>query len=395
MATKGISSSANLTAELQERFAKGTLGTANAGTARVGGMHMNELPTGRSVSLSALVNGSGDAQDAPPNNADTDANAEVAKTAADGGAQLIALPGQGMVSSAALEVDWKSITDWTPYLNREVYLPLDMIVDSPYQHVRDAGKRYEPTGIAALGEGMSEGRQEESVQVRWTGKAFELIAGHRRSRGARESSWKYIRGMIRQLTDDEAKVAVTANNRGRIDDFDYVLGKQFKALFDDPVKKQSQRKIAALYITSQTVVSKCMQMLTLPKPIIAMLEVQPDLFGYNTSDTIRGLLTKYPDDEDLVVRAVERLREGKPENSISNWVEQMVAQRRAGMPERATEESVKERLVTNASGRPQYKVTSTGRSVRIKLENREIDGQALSDKIYAWLSQEQKDDAGK
>ena len=162
---------------------------------------------------------------------------------------MMKLPGQGLVPRALVEIEWKLVTDWSPFWNREVYIPLSLLVDSPFQAKKQAGARYSESELMALGAAMTEGRQEEAIQVRWVHGRFEAIAGHRRSRGAAFSDWKYIRAIIRNYSDRDAQLALFTSNSGRIDDYDYNLAKNYHGLatHPDPQWRKSQRQIAALF----------------------------------------------------------------------------------------------------------------------------------------------------
>ncbi|MGJ9420649.1 ParB/RepB/Spo0J family partition protein [Massilia sp. CMS3.1] len=316
----------------------------------------------------------------------SDSAAEQAPAALDHDLPL--LPGQRFADHPSMRVKWDEVTDWTPYLNRELMLPIAMLVDSIFQSAGDSGSRYDIGSLVSLGESMTTGHQEEAIQVRWVGGRFELIIGHRRTRGAKEAGWTFIRAIIRSYSDYDAQLARLASNRSRKDEFHYTLGKAFNAIYThpDPSLRLSQRKIGMRFDMSQSTVSKCIAMAALPQPMVDLLEKDPGLFNSSTSEIIRSLYENYPNDGDLILKAVLRLKEGASENSILPWFKQMYANKMAGRIGGTEAQGVKERIVTAQNGSPLVSLSLRGRAVHIKLENAGINENDLAERIYKWLA---------
>ena len=88
-------------------------------------------------------------------------------------------------------------------------IPLDNIQDNPMQPRRN----YDPEKISALSRSLIEHGQLQPIVVRpLDSGGYQVIAGHRRVRAAKEARWKSLQALVRPTRDDElAQLALVEN----------------------------------------------------------------------------------------------------------------------------------------------------------------------------------------
>ena len=260
--------------------------------------------------------------------------------------------------------------------NRVIELACDLIDDSPYQ---SPSRQYDPEKLDELGGSMTAAGQAEPIQVRRKGNRYELIAGHRRIRAARIRGWARIKTIVVLMDDQQAELATLTHNEGRKDLSDFERGKAYQYAIERGHGKQAQ--IALLFATSVPNVSRCLALLKLPVPIVALLETQPGLFGIKTAEIINQLLSDYPDEEALVVQAVERLKDGATGSSIKGWFEQMHKQKARST---ATPGN-RPKVITNKSGRQLFTAKRDGRVITVRISASDVDPEATMSRVIESL----------
>lgn len=110
-----------------------------------------------------------------------------------------------------------------------IHIPLDQIVEGP-----NARRFYDKDELANLAVSIKTDGLSQPVLVRpWKGEKFQLIAGFRRFRACKINKAKTIASYVRDLNDDEAQNAATAENMQRVD-----LSPLDEAeLYDEQIKK--------------------------------------------------------------------------------------------------------------------------------------------------------------
>lgn len=252
-------------------------------------------------------------------------------------------------------------------INDELHdIDVALVVDSPFQSEDDSIGRYDSESIDELAHTMANAGQQEPISVRWVDGKFELIAGHRRIRAARSIGWSRIRARIVKLDDTEAEKGLMVHNEGRKDNSDYAKAKLY-ARAKAKGYARTQDELAHMFATKQGSVSKRLAMLTLPQPILKMLDSQPDLISMGTAKTVLELIKEKPAELDLVVKAVERVKQmNAPENSIVGWVAQMAQARVKG--ETKTElRSAKPKVITDPANRQLYTAKLEGRVITLRV----------------------------
>lgn len=258
--TKHQQSEADFNASLAERL-RSTTRTAAP-------MHMNDLPSGPSKSLSALLN---DNQDQVPPSVHEEAPRPPSE-----------------------KVDEATIAR---------RIPLHLIVDSPYQ----PRKKYDESELQLLGETLKGRGQDEPITVRRldSGK-FELIAGHRRVRAARLIGWSELDARVVSLSDREACLATLVHNESNVKLSDFERGLAYKTALTEGYAS-TQSEVASVFGCTQARVSQCLSLFDLPRPVLDLMAKYPELITYRKGRVIKEVLAKHPAGEDTIVRGVEIL----------------------------------------------------------------------------------------
>lgn len=250
---------ADFNASLAERLRSATRTTAQ--------MHMNDLPSGPSKSLTDLLN---------------DEQLRETQTAKSSLA----------VSPPATEV-----------ASQTRRIALHLIVDSPYQ----PRKKYDETELQLLGETLKGRGQDEPITVRTlaTGK-FELIAGHRRVRAARLIGWSELDARVVGLSDRDACLATLVHNESNVKLSDYERGLAYRTALKEGYAA-TQTEVATVFGCTQARVSQCLSLFDLPAPLLELMAKYPELITYRKARVIKDVLAKHPNDEETIVRSAEVL----------------------------------------------------------------------------------------
>jgi ParB/RepB/Spo0J family partition protein len=94
-----------------------------------------------------------------------------------------------------------------------IQIPLDELVDSPFQ----PRTTYNQASLEELALTMKPptGRVQQPIVVRVVGDKNEIVFGHRRTRGARLAQLQTIPAIVREMTDQEVKLAQIVENLQR------------------------------------------------------------------------------------------------------------------------------------------------------------------------------------
>jgi ParB family chromosome partitioning protein len=230
-------------------------------------MHMNDLPSGPSKSLTDLLS--------------------------DNQVPVGELPRDSLPTLAISE----HVISSTPRI------PLHLIIDSPYQ----PRKKYDETELQLLGETLKGRGQDEPITVRAldTGK-FELIAGHRRVRAARLIGWSELEARVTRLSDRDACLATLVHNESNVKLSDYERGLAYRMALKEGYAS-TQGEVATVFGCTQARVSQCLSLFDLPTSLLDLMAKYPELLTYRKARVIKEVLAKHPDAEEVIVRAAEVL----------------------------------------------------------------------------------------
>jgi len=254
---------------------------------------------------------------------------------------------------------------------------LALVDDSPYQ----PRKEYDPELIDALATTMNTAGHAEPIRVRRKPDGrFELIAGHRRKRAALSLGWTEIDAFVEEKDDKRARVDTMLAAIGSHGLSDFELADLLRIAVDEKLVT-NQRQLAAWSGLNLSKVNGCLQMLQLPPSILAYLQRKPSLFGYETSRVILNLVKEYPNNLADIERGVERIAEGKPQNTLKGWVLQAIKGRPQGDPDRSLITSSGKLIFTT-------KRDPSERAVLVNCKSSDIDMDAFEKKLQAWLEEQ-------
>lgn len=315
--TKHQQSEANFNASLAER-----LRTASRTAAP---MHMNDLPSGPSKSLTDLLQDNQEQK---------------------------AQPTQEGLTDSGIEVDTASST-------RRV--PLHLIVDSPYQ----PRKKYDETELQLLGETLKGRGQDEPITVRVldNGK-FELIAGHRRVRAARLIGWSELDARVMTLSNRDACLATLVHNESNVKLSDYERGLAYQTALKEGYAS-TQSGVATVFGCTQARVSQCLSLFDLPQALLDMMAKYPELITYRKARVIKEVLVKHPSGEDTIIRAVEALID-KPQMDQSELRAVLL---KPFEPKRVRVKAPAPRTIIDKNGESAFQVQVKSRDIVIQVED--------------------------
>jgi ParB family chromosome partitioning protein len=254
---------------------------------------------------------------------------------------------------------------------------LALVDDSPYQ----PRKEYDPELIDALATTMNTAGHAEPIRVRKKADGrYELIAGHRRKRAALSLGWTEIDAFVEEKDDKQAQVHTMLAAIGSHGLSDFELADLLRIAVDQKLVT-NQRQLAAWSGLNLSKVNGCLQMLQLPPSILAYLHRKPSLFGYETSRVILGLIKEYPNNLADIERGVERIADGKPQNTLKGWVLQAIKGRPQDNPDRSLITSSGKLIFTT-------KRDPSERAVLVNCKSPDVDMEAFEKKLQAWLEEQ-------
>jgi ParB family chromosome partitioning protein len=190
-------------------------------------------------------------------------------------------------------------------------LPLDLIRPNPYQPRRD----FTPDELAELEASMRTSGLLQPVTVRAAGDGYELVAGERRVRAARNIGWQSIPAIVRQFDQRQMLTLALVENLQRADlnpieeaDGYFRLQSEFGL---------TQQQIADAVGKDRSTVANLLRLRMLPESVRVMLRD-----GRLSAGHARALLALPNEesvatvaqrvvDEQLTVRDVERMGRGE------------------------------------------------------------------------------------
>lgn len=255
-------------------------------------------------------------------------------------------------------------------------IKLALVDDSPYQPRLE----YDPEEIDALAKTMAAAKQADPIKVRKVGERYEIISGHRRKRAGLSLGWTEIDAIVEIRTDEQAELEAMLLVVANVQLSDYEFGKMYRRALDKGFCK-TQREAAAMFGVTPAAVTGRLDMLSLPERIIEMLEAKPSLFGYSTSNVIKGLVQEHPRSIDIIVQGVRRLvEEGATQGSLKGWILQAIAQQgRRASPKAAP-------LIVTKDGRQIFSTKSSGNAVTVNIKTRDLDGAQFEKDLHDWLT---------
>ncbi len=210
-------------------------------------------------------------------------------------------------------------------------LPISEIHHSAYQ-VRSVA---DPDYIEQLMQSIQQSGVISAIVVRPIEKGFEIIAGHHRFEACRRLGHASVPVEIKEMTDEEAAKALTADNFVRKELGAYERYKHAKMLADKGFCKTG-REIAVVLGVSPAQVSQMKAFDSFPAGARAILETSPTLIGYDAARKLENIAIAEPD---LFTEALLQLSEGKlQQNRVEAWIN---AKLKSGSPRLKRSHSVR------------------------------------------------------
>jgi ParB family chromosome partitioning protein len=252
-----------------------------------------------------------------------------------------------------------------------IEVALGDIVESPFQ----PRLAYDPTELQGLADSLaSQGQKTHLVVRRRADGKLELLEGHRRKRAAAIAGLTSLRALVVDLNDDEAFLTVTTAANVVASTTEYEKARTFEAaLRRNP--KLTQVEVAKLYGCHKSHVSNCLALLTLPSPVLALLDATPGLFGTDRAREVRALLTAHPGQEKLIVEALGRLV-ATPKLSLTGYVQGKIREANAN----DTRRGPRGRVVKDRSGRALGSLLVKNHVATVRLE-KNIDEKAFAEAV--------------
>lgn len=172
-----------------------------------------------------------------------------------------------------------------------------------------------------LGGQEMEGMEQKDLQV----KSFEVVTGHHRVIACIKLGWLAVPVIVKNMTDAEAAIALTADNAIKKDLTDWDRYRHILML-ETTGACRTGREISATLGISTAQVSQIRAFDKLPEAARDVIEENPGIIGYKLAYELvqSGLATAFPD---LVVEALTRLVSGKikAQSAVVSWMRQQTA----------------------------------------------------------------------
>ncbi|MBB3105271.1 ParB/RepB/Spo0J family partition protein [Azomonas macrocytogenes] len=207
-------------------------------------------------------------------------------------------------------------------INKVLALDVDKVDPSPFQ----PRKKFDEQALQELAFAIASNHGLNNpvvVRPRPNGR-YELIAGERRLRAIRGILGQAtIDAIVRDVDDAEAAILVAMDNNDEPLS-DYENGQAYKRLIEDKLV-ESQAALARRMGVSPATISRCLAYLELPRPVLDMLNLNPDLVGTNIVRRFVALAKEGR--EDLVIEAVQQIADGKViQDEAASWAESRAAE---------------------------------------------------------------------
>lgn len=172
-----------------------------------------------------------------------------------------------------------------------VAIPLAQIIESPLLQPR---LKINEDHVSALAGRFERYGQLNEIVVRPSDSdenIYEIIGGNHRYRAAKQLGWDTIRCFIKRVPFGEAQILAIDDNDSNLPTSDYERALAYKRLLDAKVVP-NQAVLARNLGVDRSRISQCLTILSLPKEVLRLLDIKPDLFGYRVAVEIRNLISE-------------------------------------------------------------------------------------------------------
>lgn len=200
-------------------------------------------------------------------------------------------------------------------------IPIAKLLASPWQ----PRKAMDENELQALAESIKADGLDTPIIVRpvqiGEDLFFEIIEGHRRVRAVSSKlGWDEIPANVKELTNAEAAIKAFTANVVRVGFSDFEKGTSLKRLLDER-HVRSVTDLEKLTGFGRGDIYRFMKLASLPDAIVSILNDLPNLIGGTAGEHLAKFVEA--GDEDLALKAVERVRDGvMKESHILQWYQQ-------------------------------------------------------------------------
>jgi ParB family chromosome partitioning protein len=188
-------------------------------------------------------------------------------------------------------------------------IPLEGISANPYQPRRV----FDEEKLNELAASIAEKGVLQPIFARATGDGYQVIAGERRVRAARQAGLIEIPALVREITENEMMEISLIENIQRADLDPVEEARAYKRLSDE--FSQTQERIAQRVSKSRSYVANSMRLLNLPDPVLAHLGA-----GILSIGHVRPLLSL--NEQDAIALADRIIREKGTAREAELWARQ-------------------------------------------------------------------------
>ena len=173
---------------------------------------------------------------------------------------------------------------------------VDVAIDEVFPNPRQPRRRFDEAALAELADSIKEHGLLQPVIVRRVGAGYELVAGERRLRAAKEAGLKRIRG-----TSDSESLALALVENLQRENLDAIEeARALRRLIDDFGMRQEE--LARMVGKSRSAIANSLRLLSLPDSIQSLVQL-----GAITAGHARAVLSLDKEEEQL--KLVQRISE--------------------------------------------------------------------------------------
>lgn len=177
---------------------------------------------------------------------------------------------------------------------------VDVAIDEVFPNPRQPRRRFDEAALAELADSIKEHGLLQPVIVRRAGAGYELVAGERRLRAAKEAGLKRIPAIIRGASDSESLALALVENLQR-ENLDAIEeARALRRLIDDFGMRQEE--LARMVGKSRSAIANSLRLLSLPDSIQSLVQL-----GAITAGHARAVLSLDKEEEQL--KLVQRISE--------------------------------------------------------------------------------------
>jgi ParB family chromosome partitioning protein len=200
-------------------------------------------------------------------------------------------------------------------------IPIDSIVVSPYQ----PRLIFSDSAIEELANSISAIGLVKPLTVRPIGNGtYELVGGERRWRAHKTLGREVVTAYVRSVSDSMARILALTDNEGQEPLTEYERGRSYQKIISSG-DEMSLRSLARRIGVNHSSVSRCLLLLELTAPVLAILDVTPDLIGGKWAKDFVAFGKNEPD---LLLASVIHMRDDRwNQEQALRWIHGEVSNR--------------------------------------------------------------------